>query len=149
MPESSSALLIERLRVVFADTYALYLKTQNYHWNVVGPHFASLHGLFEGQYEELADALDAITERVRMMGAFAPGTFEEIQSLTSIKSGQAGQTATQMVGDLLGGHDELIRRISDALVVAGETGDEVTTSILSDRLGNHEKAAWMLRSTLA
>lgn len=148
MSENSSSVVVEGLRRVFADTYALYLKTQNYHWNVTGHNFASLHALFESQYEELAQAIDEIAERIRVLGLFAPGTFEEIQGLTSIKGGVAGTSADLMVGDLLAGHGELVRRIKDLMPVAAQASDDGTAGLLSERLVSHEKAAWMLRSTL-
>ncbi|WP_417848865.1 Dps family protein [Thalassoglobus sp.] len=148
MAESGSTVVVEGLRRVFADTYALYLKTQNYHWNVTGHHFASLHAMFEAQYQELAEALDALAERLRILGEFAPGTFGEIQSLSSIKDGNPSQSADLMVGDLFAGHGAIIRRISELIPASVEGGDEGTVGLLSERLASHEKTAWMLRSTL-
>lgn len=149
MHASDSPKLIEGIRKVFADTYALYLKTQNYHWNVTGAHFASLHAMFESQYRELAEALDELAERLRILGVKAPGTFEEIQALLSIKSGSADHSSERMVSDLLEGHLDLTRAVSGLIRNAAEAGDEGTVGLLSERLASHEKTAWMLRSTLA
>jgi starvation-inducible DNA-binding protein len=148
MPTSNSTIVVDGLRKVFADTYAIYLKTQNYHWNVTGHHFASLHAMFEAQYEELAEAVDGLAERLRILGEFAPGTFEEIQSLSSIKSGKPGQSADLLIGDLLAGHGEVIRRIADLITISSDAGDEGTVGLLSERLSSHEKIAWILKSTL-
>lgn len=148
MPENLSAGVVDGLRKVFADTYSLYLKTQNYHWNVTGHHFASLHAMFESQYEELAKAIDEIAERLRILGVPAPGTFEEIQELASIKSAAANQSAEKMLSDLHGGHSSLCRAMTRVIKAAGEAGDEGTVGLLSNRLASHEKAAWMLSSSL-
>lgn len=133
---------------MFADTYALYLKTQNYHWNVTGHHFASFHAMFEAQYQELAAAVDELAERLRILGEFAPGTFEELQSLSTIKGGNPSQLAELMVGDLYSGHGEICCRISELIPIVSESGDEGTVGLLSERLASHEKSAWMLRSTM-
>lgn len=148
MQENEQAVVVDGLRRVFADTYSLYLKTQNYHWNVTGPHFASLHAMLESQFEELAEAIDELAERLRILGVFAPGTFEEIQSLTSLKSGSADQPAEKMLSDVLEGHSALSRSIADVMRTAVEASDEGTIGLLSERLANHEKAEWILRSTL-
>lgn len=148
MPEKCSAVIVDGLRKVFAETYSLYLKTQNYHWNVTGLHFASLHAMFESQYEELAEAIDEIAERLRILGVPAPGTFEEIQTLTSIKSGAADQPADRMLSDLLDGHSTLIHAIGGVIRAAGDVNDEGTVGLLSERLTSHEKAAWKLKSSL-
>lgn len=148
MSENRSAVVVDGLRKLFADTYSLYLKTQNYHWNVTGHHFASLHAMFESQYEELAEAIDEIAERLRILGVPAPGTFEEIQTLTSIKSGAVDQPADRMLSDLFEGHSALSRAIAGVIRKAGDASDEGTVGLLSERLTSHEKAAWMLKSSL-
>ena len=148
MPQNCSAVVLDGLLRVFAETYSLYLKTQDYHWNVTGHHFASLHAMFESQYEELAEAIDEIAERLRILGVPVPGTFEEIQTLASIKSGTAVQPAESMFSDLLEGHSSLSRVITDVIREAGDASDEGTVGLLSERLTSHEKAAWILRSSL-
>lgn len=148
MPEKCSVVVVDGLRKVFADTYSLYLKTQNYHWNVTGHHFVSLHAMFESQYEELAEAIDEIAERLRILGVPAPGTFEEILTLTSIKSGAADQPADRMLSDLFESHSILIHAIAGVIQKAGDASDEGTVGLLSERLTSHEKAAWMLKSSL-
>lgn len=148
MSGTESSVVVDGIRKVFADTYALYLKSQNYHWNVTGPHFSPLHALFEEQYRELAEALDELAERLRILSVKAPGTFEEIQSLASIKSGIADQPAEKMLNDLLNGHTTLLRAIAGVLRAATDAADEGTVGLLSERLASHEKSAWMLRSTL-
>lgn len=149
MTDTKPQAVIEGVRKVFADTYALYLKTQNYHWNVTGPHFPSLHALFESQYQELTEPLDQLAERLRILGVTAPGTTEEIRSLASIKSGSADQPAEQMLTDLLAGHTALLRNIKIVIRTAEQAGDDGTVGLLSDRVASHEKTVWMLRSTLS
>ena len=149
MPDPKSQAVIEGVRKVFADTYAIYLKTQNYHWNVTGPHFSSLHALFETQYQDLAEPLDKLAERLRILGVTAPGTTEEIRSLASIKSGSADQPAEQMLADLIAGHTALLQSIKIVILAAEQAGDGGTVGLLSERVASHEKAVWMLRSTLS
>ncbi len=147
MPDPKSQAVIEGVRKVFADTYAIYFKTQNYQWNVTGP--LPLHALFETQYQELAEPLDKLAERLRILGVTAPGTTEEIRSLASIKSGSADQPAEQMLADLIAGHTALLRSIKIVIRAAEQAGDGGTVGLLSERVASHEKAAWMLRSTLS
>lgn len=149
MTDTKPQAVIEGVRKVFADTYALYLKTQNYHWNVTGPHFPSLHALFETQYQELTEPLDQLAERLRILGVTAPGTTEEIRSLASINSGSAAQPAEQMLADLIAGHTALLWSIKIVIRAAEQAGDDGTVGLLSERVASHEKAAWMLRSTLS
>jgi starvation-inducible DNA-binding protein len=138
----------EALKRVLADTYTLYLKTQNYHWNVEGRHFHSLHLMFEGQYNELALANDEIAERIRSLGEKAPGTFAEFAKLSSIKEASSELDENQMVKDLYQSNVALTQTIKKALSAAQKADDEGTTDLLVVRSKAHEKAAWMLKSSL-
>ena len=139
--------LIEKLSILLADTYALYLKTQNYHWHVKGVQFKPLHELFEAQYRELAEAVDSIAERMRMMGHFAPATFKEYESLKRIKDGDSTLSANQMVGELALDHATLVKDLNNTMVLAQKRGDEGTIALLADRILAHEKTRWMLDSS--
>ena len=133
---------------LLADTYTLYLKTHNFHWNVTGPHFSSLHLLFETQYTELWMAVDLLAERIRALGVFAPGSYAEFSKLTSIKEDISHPSWEKMVQQLVEGHETVVRTARQVLPLANAAEDEVTASLLSDRMDVHEKAAWMLRSLL-
>jgi len=136
------------LSSVLADSYLLYLKTHNYHWNVTGKLFHSLHEQFEEQYTELAEAIDEIAERIRALGFRAPGTFKEFQSLTSIEEDSDQPDAKEMVSRLVGGNEQLLRTAREALKPAQEGEDEATIDLLTQRLDIHSKTSWMLRSHL-
>ncbi|HEY9744958.1 MAG TPA: Dps family protein [Oculatellaceae cyanobacterium] len=136
------------LERVLADTYMLYLKTQYFHWNVVGPMFQPLHQFFEEQYQELQDAVDEIAERIRALGYPAPGTFREFSRLTSIKEETALPDAMGMIRILLEGHETAIRTIRELIPLCNKADDDATDDLVSQRLAAHEKAAWMLRSFL-
>lgn len=131
-----------------ADTYTLYLKTHNFHWNVTGPMFPTLHLMFEGQYGELAVAVDDIAERIRALGMKAPGSYAEFSKLTTIKESVGEVTSTQMIADLVAGHEAVIRTGRGLFAMVNEAHDEPTTDLLVQRLRVHEKTAWMLRSML-
>jgi starvation-inducible DNA-binding protein len=133
---------------VLADSYALYLKTHNYHWNVEGPRFQGLHMMFEGQYTELAGAVDEIAERIRALGQYAPGSFGQFSRLASIKDEDTVPSADDMVRRLADDHEAVAKTIHSMLPSAQEAGDEVTVGLLVDRLAVHEKTMWMLRSML-
>jgi starvation-inducible DNA-binding protein len=133
---------------LFGDTYALYLKTQSFHWNVIGPMFQTLHLMFEEQYRELAEALDTIAERIRALGSPAPGSFSELARLSSIAETKDVPRAQEMILLLLHGNEATARTARSILPHAAEAHDEVTTDLLIERLGVHEKRAWMLRSLL-
>ncbi|MGH1397757.1 MAG: Dps family protein [Alphaproteobacteria bacterium] len=139
--------ITESLNIALADSYALYLKTHNYHWNVVGPSFRSLHMMFEDQYTDLAVAVDDIAERIRSLGEKAPGTFSEFSELTSIKEGDKNASANDMVKDLAQSQDQIVGSLKEALNIAQKADDEVTADLLIGRMAIHEKAAWMLKST--
>ncbi len=133
---------------LLADTYTLYLKTHNYHWNVTGPQFHSLHLLFEGQYTELALAVDEIAERVRTLGIRAPGSYAEFSKLTSVKEATGTPEAGKMVKELAADQATVIITLKKVWALADQAGDEGTIDLLSGRLSVHEKAAWMLNSSL-
>ncbi len=132
-----------------AETFTLYVKTQGYHWNVVGPTFHSLHEMFEGQYLELRDAADDLAERMRALGAMAPGSFTEFTSLSSIKDHEPTDDADQMVKNLAADHEAIARTMRPLVEVADDAGDAATADLITARLAAHEKAAWMLRATIA
>lgn len=140
--------IADALSKVLADSYMLYLKTHNYHWNVTGELFHSLHEQFEEQYIELADAVDEIAERIRALGYRAPGTFKEYKELTSIKEDQEEPEALEMVRRLAVGNEQVLRTAREALKPANEAEDESTVDLLTQRLNTHSKTAWMLRSHL-
>tara|TARA_Y100001960_G_scaffold328254_1_gene416533 strand:+ start:62 stop:526 length:465 start_codon:yes stop_codon:yes gene_type:complete len=138
---------VNKLKVVLANSYTLYLKTHNYHWNVTGPSFKSLHDLFEVQYTELATAVDDIAERIRALDAYAPGSFSEFLKLTTLDEAKAGITAEEMLEDMIESQTALIASLNDALSSAQDDEDEVTAGILGERLSVHEKARWMLKAS--
>ena len=139
----------QALKVVLADSYALYLKTHNYHWNVEGAYFKSLHELFEEQYTDLAEAIDDIAERIRALGDKAPGSFSAFSALTSIPEGDESLDAMAMVKDLAAAQGLVLKSLNAALKAAQTADDEVTIGLVTDRMGVHEKAQWMLNSTAA
>lgn len=140
--------IVHGLSELLADSYTLYLKTHNYHWNVTGPQFTSLHLLFEEQYTELAAAVDVIAERIRALGAFAPGSYTAFAELTAIKEASENLKAEEMINDLLNGHEILIRRARTVLQSEAIDADDVSGDLLTQRLDVHEKTAWMLGALL-
>lgn len=140
--------IAEHLSRLLADTYTLYLKTHSYHWNVTGPMFPTLHLLFEQQYNELALAVDEIAERIRALGAPAPGSYKQYAALSSVTEADGVPAATEMIRDLVAGHETVVRTARSGLPVAERAGDQPTADLLSERMRLHEKAAWMLRSIL-
>ena len=140
--------VVETLKSVLADNYMLYLKTQNYHWNVEGPRFKDLHLMFEEQYNELAKCIDTVAELIRGLGVKAPGTFDAYSKNTVIKSGNENATAEQMIKELLGDQEALQKTLHTALDAAKKANDEVVASFLIERLTAHRKTAWMLKSSL-
>jgi starvation-inducible DNA-binding protein len=134
---------------LLADSYTLYLKTHNYHWNVTGPQFNTLHQMFEEQYTELATAVDEIAERIRALGVRAPGSYGEFATLTSIEEGSGEESAEEMIRQLAIGQETVVRTARSAFPTADEANDEPTADLLTQRMQLHEKNAWMLRSMLA
>ena len=134
---------------LLADSYTLYLKTHNYHWNVEGPMFNTLHLMFEAQYTELAIAVDEIAERIRALGVKAPGSYSDFARLTSIDEATGGETAEEMIRLLVIGQETVARTAREIFPVADDAHDEPTADLLTQRMQVHEKTAWMLRSMLA
>ena len=146
--ESQRQTIAQGLTKVLADTYTLYLKTHNYHWNVEGSLFRTLHLMFEEQYTELAAAIDEIAERIRALGYYAPGSYSEYAALTSIKEAKPGTDADTMIRELVEGQETVVRTCRVLLPAVDEASDEPTNDLLTNRMQTHEKAAWMLRSLL-
>lgn len=137
----------EGLKVLLANTYTLYLKTQNYHWNVKGPTFIMLHEFFEEQYKALGEAADTIAERIRALGSRAPGSYAEFSKLKTLTEAKPEETnAHAMLDDLIKDHTEMKHMIPMLLEQARSEGDEVTQDLLIERLEYHEKILWMLRA---
>ena len=139
----------EGLAKLLADTCTLYLKTQNFHWNVTGPHFDALHRAFEQQYTELAAAVDEIAERIRALGFPAPGTYRTFATLASVPEQEGVPRAQDMVRLLVSDQETVIRTARTLVPVAEREKDIVTVDLLTRRVQVHEKTAWMLRSQLA
>lgn len=139
--------IIKKFEVILADTYALYLKTQNYHWHVKGPQFKSLHELFELQYQELAQAVDKIAERIIIMGHHAPATFSRFMELKTIKEGVSSLKADVMLEELANDNVTLVGDLNKAMKLAQDSNDEGSINLLSERIAAHEKAHWMLSAS--
>ena len=137
------------LSKLLADSYTLYLKTHNYHWNVEGPLFNTLHLMFEQHYTELATAVDEIAERIRALGVKAPGSYSAYASLASVSEAEGNESAEEMIRQLVIGQETVVRTAREAFKAAGEADDEPTADLLTQRMQIHEKNAWMLRSMLA
>ena len=137
-----------QLSKLLADSYTLYLKTHNFHWNVTGPLFNTLHTMFEQQYTELATAVDEIAERIRALGVRAPGSYEEFRELATVEEARGGESAEQMISQLVAGQEAVVRTARAAFPSAERANDEPTADLLAQRMQIHEKNAWMLRSML-
>lgn len=148
MSESERDRVVELLKHILADTYLLYVKTQNFHWNVTGPLFPQLHSLFESQYEALGDAVDTLAERIRALGVHAPGSFSSFLAYASLEEATETPNAEGMLAQLLDDHESLIRAMRTGFDILDEAGDEVTIDLFVQRMTFHEKAAWMLRASL-
>ena len=140
--------ITEGLSRLLADTYTLYLKTHNFHWNVTGPMFQTLHLMFETQYNELALAVDLIAERIRALGYPAPGTYSEYSKLSSIKETAGVPKAEDMIRLLVEGQEAVVRTARSIFPAVDSVNDEPTADLLTQRMQVHEKTAWMLRSLL-
>jgi len=141
--------IAEGLSRLLADSYTLYLKTHNFHWNVTGPQFTTLHLLFEEHYKELALAVDEIAERIRSLGEPAPGSYAAFNKLTIIDEATDVPSSKEMIEQLVHGHEAVCRTARSIFQVAEDGNDEATIDLLTQRLQVHEKTAWMLRSLLA
>lgn len=148
IPAEERASIADGLSRVLADSYTLYLKTHNYHWNVTGPLFNTLHLMFEQQYNELALAVDEIAERIRALGHPAPASYAAYARLTSIPEDEGVPTAEEMIRGLVEGQEAVVRTARSVFPVADAAGDEPTADLLTQRMQVHEKTAWMLRSML-
>ncbi len=146
--EKDRKAIAKGLASLLADSYTLYLKTHNYHWNVTGPQFNTLHTMFEAQYTELALAVDSIAERIRALGLPAPGSYKAFGGLTSISEAEGGESAEEMIRQLAIGQEAVVRTARAAFPAADKAGDEATADLLTQRMQIHEKNAWMLRSML-
>ncbi len=149
MSQENRQHIADELMRLLADTYAIYLRTQNFHWNLSGVEFYSLHILFEKQYEELAEALDEIAERVRALGFYVDASFSAFQRLSAIKDIDKLMSIQEMVSNLLNGHEKIIREMRVLSAKAEKGNDPATVDLMGRRLNVHEKFAWMLRSQLA
>lgn len=141
--------LAEQLSRALADSYTLYVKTHNYHWNVEGPNFQALHGLFEAQYKDLAAAVDEIAERIRALGHRAPGSYTEFAELGAVREDTGRPDWQQMVRQLAEDQETVIGTCRQVIKVADEANDPVSEHIMADRMQAHEKNAWMLRAHLS
>lgn len=146
--EGDRANIVEGLSRLLADSYTLYLMTHNFHWNVKGPQFNSLHVMFMAQYTEQWNALDVIAERIRALGFPAPGTYKEFVKLTSIEEVEGVPKAEEMVRFLVNAHETVARTARAIFKIADEANDQPSADVLTQRLEVHEKTAWMLRSLL-
>ncbi len=133
---------------LLADSYTLYLKTHNFHWNVTGPMFTTLHTLFEQHYTELATAVDEIAERIRALGVNAPGSYQQFAKLSSIEEETGTPSAEEMIEQLVTGQETVVRTARSIFPVVSEAADEPSADLLTQRMQIHEKNAWMLRSLL-
>jgi starvation-inducible DNA-binding protein len=148
IPTKQRAAIAQGLSKLLADTYVLYLKTHNFHWNVEGPMFQTLHVMFMEQYTETWNAIDLIAERIRSLGEYAPGTYRQYSKLASIKETDGVPKAEQMVKLLIEGQEAVVRTARQVLPIADDANDEPTLDLLTQRMQVHEKNAWMLRSLL-
>lgn len=147
--EADRTKLAEGLSGLLADTYTLYVMTQGYHWNVTGPHFHSLHQMFEEQYIQLREAADMIAERIRTIGMTAPGSFAEFLKLGTVEDNQQPTDAMAMVKSAAAGHETIVRQARPLVDLAEEAGDVATADMVTERIREHEQVAWMLRATAA
>lgn len=147
--ESDRQAIASGLSRLLADSYSTYLKTHNFHWNVEGPMFQTLHTMFETQYTELATAVDDIAERIRALGELAPGSYTAFAKLSSVDDETGHPDASAMIRQLVAAQETIARTAREVMPVADKAGDEPTADLLTQRMQVHEKNAWMLRSLLA
>ncbi len=148
MTKQPNAQVVEALSTLLATSYTLYLKTHNYHWNVTGPMFTTLHTLFETQYTELALAVDEIAERIRAVGAFAPGSYTAFAKLSTVKEATGHPNAKAMIQHLVADQEAVAESARRVILAAEAVRDQVSADLATRRLDVHEKHAWMLRSHL-
>lgn len=140
--------IADGLSNVLANSYTLYLKTHNFHWNVTGPMFSTLHLLFETQYDELAIAVDTVAERIRALGVYAPGSFSQFKDLSTVKEETSVPSAVEMIQQLAKDNETVSKVCRDVLPLTDKVSDQPTNDLLTQRMQTHEKNAWMLRSLL-
>jgi starvation-inducible DNA-binding protein len=148
MATKAASATVAALNKMLADSYTLYLKTHNYHWNVTGPMFTTLHTLFETQYNELALAVDEIAERIRALGSFAPGSYSDFAKLSSVKEAKGHPKAVQMIRDLVADQKKITAAAHAVIDAAEAAGDQASADLATRRLEVHEKNSWMLQSHL-
>jgi len=148
IPNEQRQQIADGLSRLLADTYTLYLKTHNFHWNVTGPMFTTLHTLFEEHYTELATAVDEIAERIRALGVVAPGSYKQFAELSSIEEETGNPSAEEMIRQLVKGQEAVVKTSRSVFPAVEEAHDEPTADLLTQRMQIHEKNAWMLRSLL-
>ncbi|MEX2524229.1 MAG: Dps family protein [Gammaproteobacteria bacterium] len=148
IPNEQREKIAAGLSHLLADSYTLYLKTHNFHWNVTGPMFTTLHTLFEEHYTELATAVDEIAERIRALGVVAPGSYKQFAELSSIEEETGNPSAGEMIRQLVKGQEAVVKTARSVFPVVEEASDEPTADLLTQRMQIHEKNAWMLRSLL-
>lgn len=150
IPDTQRKEIAEGLSRLLADTYSLYLKTHQYHWNVTGPMFQTLHSMFMVQYQELWTATDLIAERIRALGEFAPGSYKAFVELSSIEEDAPGAppSAMEMVRNLLEGHEAVVATARSVFPTAEDANDQATCDLLTQRMNVGEKTAWMLRAMM-
>jgi len=148
IPEVDRQAISEGLSRLLSNTYSLYLKTHGYHWNVTGPMFDTLHNKFMAQYTEMWNAIDPIAERIRSLGFFAPGSYSEMSKHVEIPDDKAVPTATDMIKNLLQGHETVVRIAREVFPKADKASDQASMDLITQRLDIHEKTAWMLRAML-
>ncbi|PCI86749.1 MAG: DNA starvation/stationary phase protection protein [Hyphomicrobiales bacterium] len=146
MPHNNQDIVVQQLNNILANTYSLYFKTHSYHWNVEGMHFHTLHTMFEEHYTEMWAAIDEIAERIRALGAYAPLNHAKIIKASQIEQDDTVPTAKDMITNLVTGHETLISSLNQALTIAQQNNDEVTSDVCLARLQIHEKTLWMLNS---
>lgn len=149
MNEAKRDEVVGALSQLLADSYTLYLKTHNYHWNVTGPMFQTLHTMFEEEYTELAMAVDEIAERIRALGVYAPGSYKAFAALSSVEEEESVPSAEDMIRNLVVAHETVVRTAREVFPLAEDASDEPTADLLTQRMQVSEKTAWMLRSLLA
>ena len=149
IPDKTRKQIADGLSRLLADTYTLYLKTHNFHWNVTGPMFNTLHLMFETQYNELALAVDLIAERIRALGHPAPGSYSAYAKLSSIPEAEGVPDAAEMIRQLVQGQEAVARTARSVFPLVDEANDQPSADLLTQRMQVHEKTAWMLRSMLA
>ena len=140
--------LVDGVTRMLSETFMLYLKTHGFHWNVEGPHFVSLHTLFEQQYTELWTAIDVIAEHLRAMGVYAPTSYAQFAANSAIKDTDKVSDARAMIGELVAGNEAVAATLKDVIALAEKHGCPGTADLATQRLDVHNKAAWMLRSLL-